>query len=183
MKVSKVALLNRYVSRRALVSVAALAVCGTSLNAHAADATGTADATVVKPISIASAGALNFGSFSTAAAGDTVIVAPGGGRTFGGSALGVNSVNTPSAASFTVTGEGSLTYAITLPGSAVTLTHKTATGAGTTMQVGTFTSNPNGTGTLSAGTQTLNVGATLTTVASQVVGAYTGSFTVSVNYN
>jgi hypothetical protein len=51
------------------------------------------------------------------------------------------------------------------------------------MAVSTFTSNPSGTGTLTSGAQTLAVGATLTTVASQVSGAYTGTYNVTVEYN
>ena len=76
-----------------------------------------------------------------------------------------------------------LTYAITLPtNGTVNITTGTAT-APETMAVSTFTSDPSGTGTLTAGAQTLGVGATITTVASQVAGAYTGTFNVSVDYN
>jgi hypothetical protein len=51
------------------------------------------------------------------------------------------------------------------------------------MAVNTFTSNPSGTGTLSGGTQTLNVGATLNVAVGQLPGVYSGQFTVMVNYN
>jgi hypothetical protein len=51
------------------------------------------------------------------------------------------------------------------------------------MTVGSFVSNPASTGTLSSGgTGTILVGATLTVSASQTAGAYTGTFTVTVNY-
>jgi hypothetical protein len=52
------------------------------------------------------------------------------------------------------------------------------------MTVDTWTSNPSGTGTLTSGTSTLNVGGTLNVGASQVAGVYTASdaFTVTVDY-
>jgi hypothetical protein len=53
------------------------------------------------------------------------------------------------------------------------------------MTVDTFTSSPETPGTLSSGTQTLTVGATLHLVVSQAAGAYTSAtpFEVTVNYN
>ena len=82
-------------------------------------------------------------------------------------------------ASFAVAGSGSYTYAITLPTSVVI-----ANGVNV-MTVDTFTSSPATTGTLTAGAQTLTVGATLNLIASQVAGTYTSAtpFSVTVNYN
>ena len=52
------------------------------------------------------------------------------------------------------------------------------------MTATTFTSDPSGTGTLTGGTQTLNVGATLNVAAAQPAGTYvSGAFDVTVNYN
>jgi hypothetical protein len=51
------------------------------------------------------------------------------------------------------------------------------------MTVATFTSTPATTGTLTAGAQTLTVGGTLSVGASQATGAYTGTYTVTVQYN
>ena len=169
------------------MAFASVLVLGGIGNAQAADGTGTANATVVRPITIsASSPHLRFGSFSTSAAGQTVAIATNGARTVTG-ALGVGTTqNAFGAASFTVGGEGALTYAITLP---TTTDITTGTGlAAETMAVSGFVSNPSGTGTLSgsagaAGTQTLLVGATITTVASQVAGVYSGTFTVTVAYN
>ncbi|MBP1667258.1 MAG: hypothetical protein H6Q23_2118 [Bacteroidetes bacterium] len=57
------------------------------------------------------------------------------------------------------------------------------------MTIDTWTSNPSGTGTLTAGTSTLLVGATLNVDADQPGGVYntsnaggSGEFTVTVNY-
>jgi len=53
------------------------------------------------------------------------------------------------------------------------------------MTIDAFTSNPSGTGALTAGSQVLTVGATLNVGANQVTGAYTNAtgFDVTVNYN
>lgn len=155
--------------------------------ASAADATANANinATVVAPIAITKTADLNFGSF---AADDistgTVIVSTSGGRTFSGGTSAVSAgAGTVSAASFNVTGEGTSTFSITLPGT-VTLT-RTGAGASETMSVGTFVSNPSGTGTLTAGAATVAVGATLSVAAGQVVGTYANAsgLPVTVAYN
>ena len=53
------------------------------------------------------------------------------------------------------------------------------------MTVDTWTSTPTPTGTLTGGSQTLNVGATLNVPASSPSGVYTSAtpFNVTVNYN
>lgn len=170
----------------ALASATLLSAVGFVGTAQGADGTGTANATVVRPIAISASNPnLRFGSFSTGAAGETVSIGTDGSRTLVG-ALGVGNNTTYGTASFMVSGEGGLTYAITLP---TTASISTGSGAAAeTMQVSDFVSNPTGTGTLSgaagtAGSQTLLVGAKITTVASQVTGVYSGNFTVTVAYN
>ena len=82
-----------------------------------------------------------------------------------------------SPATFNVTGEPSTPYTISLP-SSITISN-----GAQTMLVNSFTSNPNGTGSLSVGgSQTLAVGATLAVGSGQTSGLYTGNFTVSVAY-
>jgi hypothetical protein len=187
MKAVKPSVFDRRALRAAIASAVVLAGSGFGLNAQAAEGTGTASATVVRPISISNSSPnLRFGSFSTTASGQTIAIATNGTRSLTG-ALGVGSgQNAFGAASFTVSGEGALTYAITLPTSSTITTGDGLTGK--TMQVTSFTSNPSGTGLLSGtagttGSQTLLVGATLTTVASQVTGIYSGTFPVTVEYN
>jgi len=53
------------------------------------------------------------------------------------------------------------------------------------MTVNSFISNPSATGTLSSGSQTLQVGGTLNVAAAQAAGTYTNTtdMTVTVNYN
>lgn len=159
-----------------------LGMAGHGTDSQAATASNDATATVVAPIAIAAGSTLRFGSFSTAAAGQTVSInATSGARTSSGALL---VTSTTGRATFNVTGQGSLTYAITLPGNGVvTITTDDGGSANEIMAVSNFVSDPSGTGTLTSGAQTLGVGATITTVSSQVAGAYTGSFNVSVDYN
>lgn len=146
-----------------------------------ASATATATATIVTPIAIANGGNMNFGNIAVSATPGTVVLAPAGTRTTTGGVTLPVTAGTVSQAIFNVSGTPAYTYAITLPSVATTVT----SGANT-MTVTTFTSNPNATGTLNgAGTQVLNVGATLNVAANQASGTYVSGtpFTVTVNYN
>lgn len=146
--------------------------------AVAADATATATATIIKPIAISKDTDMNFGQVYSSATGGTVVLSTADNRTPTDVTLG--SASGVTAAVFTVTGEGTNTYTITLPSSDVILDDN----ASHTMTASSFTSDPSGTGTLAAGTQTLRVGATLTVGANQASGTYTTDtpFTVTVVY-
>jgi len=144
-------------------------------------ATVTASATIITPITITKIDDLNFGNIVSTTAGGKVVLSPAGVRTEAGVQLPAVT-GTVTAASFTVTGQDGYAYAVTLP----TTAYSIATGTGSAnqlMSLDTFTSNT--TGTLTGGTQTLKVGATLTLVANQIAGTYIGTtpFNVSVNYN
>lgn len=158
----------------ALVSVA----FATSVFAQAT-ATANASATIVTPISITKNTDMNFGNVATNGTVGTVVLAPDGGRTSTGGVTLPATAGTVTAASFAVAGSGSYTYAITLPVSVV------ISNGANVMTVNTFTSSPATTGTLTAGAQTLTIGATLNLIASQVAGTYTSAtpFSVTVNYN
>lgn len=148
-----------------------------------ADATATASATIIAPIAITKTVDMNFGTSAVqAGTGGTIILAPAGTRTVTGGVTLPVVPGTVTAASFNVTGEGTSTYSITLPSVSTTLTHTDNT---TTMSCAAFTSTPSSTGTLSSGTQTVTVGATLTLAAAQLAGVYLSGtpFTVTVNYN
>lgn len=162
--------------------VVLLALAGFSSKTFAqATASATATATIVTPISISKTADMNFGNVAVqTATGGTVVMTPAGVRTQTGGVTLPATTGTVAAASFTVTGQGAYTYAITLPSSALTITS-----GSNTMTVDTFTSTPSGTGALSAGTQTLNVGATLNVASAQAAGTYVSGtpFNVTVNYN
>src|SRR5659263_456930 len=95
LKSGKFATFSRRALNAALASALVLGGSGLAVNAYAASANGTASATVVIPIAIAAVTALNFGSFSTATAGDTVTIAASGGTRTNSGTLPVNSVNAP----------------------------------------------------------------------------------------
>jgi hypothetical protein len=167
-----------------MTKLLAIATClmGSSAGLFAQEtATATATATIVTPITIAQASNLSFGnvSVSSTTAG-TVVLAPAGTRTATNGVTLPATAGTVEAASFTVEGESGYTYAITLPSSDVTLSS-----ASETMTANSFTSTPSSTGTLTDGSQTIRVGATLNVSAAQAAGTYTTEtpFEVSVIYN
>lgn len=145
-----------------------------SSQAFAADATGTASATIVAPIAISQSTAMNFGNIAPTATAGTVVLATNGGTTASNVDILAGSA---SAAAFAVTGTGSAAYSITLPTS-VTLSSGTDT-----MTVDAFSHDAGATPALSTGADSFNVGATLNVGASQPGGTYAGSYTVSVSYN
>lgn len=146
--------------------------------AFAQSATATATAVIVSPIAISRTADMSFGNIIADTDGGTVVLVPAGTRTLNG-LTSPSIVGTVTAASFTVTGLTGATYSITLPA------NHTISSGGNNMVVDTFTSNPSGTGTLTGGTETLNVGATLNVGGAQPAGTYTNAagFTVTVNYN
>ena len=160
----------------------ALVVLGFATTSFAqVSATATATGTIITPISITNAGNMNFGNVAVSATAGTVILAPASTRTITGGVTLPAVPGTVAAAHFAVTGTPNYTYAITLPSTATTVT----SGANT-MTVTAFTSNPGTTGTLSAaGTQTIDVGATLNIASNQAAGTYVSGtpFQVTVNYN
>lgn len=170
--------LKQHTFKLALASALALAGVGLGVNSYAATASADGTATVVADMGITKSTDLRFGKFS-AGTGGTVVVSTAGSRSKTGGVT-LSALDAGGAASFAVTGDTTATYSISLPGSAVTITHTNTTN---TMSIDTFTSDPSGTGTLTAGAQTLLVGATLTVANAQLAGAYTGAFSVSVDYN
>ena len=156
-----------------------IAVLGAPQETLAASVAANATATVIVPLAITKNTDISFGKF-LAGTGGTVSIATNGSRTAGGGVTLFNQNSVSNAASFAVTGEGAYTYAITLPANS---TVNLSDGASHTMAASSFISNPSGTGTLTAGAQTLLVGATLTAASAQTPGSYTGNFSITVDYN
>jgi len=160
-----------------------IAIAGFAVTSNAqVSATASSTATIITPIAIAKTADLNFGNLAVSpTVAGTVVITPAGSRSITGGVTLPAVTGTVSAASFTVTGLGTSTFSITLPGSAITLTD-----AGSdTMSLGTFTSSPSSTGTLLAGSLAVTVGGTLTVAAAQAAGTYTNAagLKVTVNYN
>lgn len=136
-------------------------------SAYGASATANSTMTVIAAIAITSVSNLVF---PNAAAGDVSAMVPPG--------VAENANN----ASFNVTGEPNTPFTIQLPTS-VTMTTGVG-GVNRTILVNSFASTPATTGTLSAtGTSTLFVGASRAALpTTQIPGAYTASFNVTVIY-
>lgn len=150
-------------------AVAAMLVAG---HAQAADSVNAgASVEIAAPVSITQDTALAFGAIGPSLVAGTVTVALGGAQsvTGGVSALG----GTVAAGAFSVTGASGATYGVTVPASV------SLTGPGAPM-LATLTHD--GGGTLTGGTDSFNVGGTLAVGVSQTAGSYTGTYTVSVNY-
>ena len=167
-----------------------------------------ASATIVTPVTLTQPADLRFGNVSASAALGTAVVAPpatlpaaapttaapdvsgtrsatGGVLMVGGAACSATVNCGPG--SVQISGGNSATFnTITLPATV------TLTSGANTMTVGTLTSRygalgtagvTTGAGTLSAtGTGLLMVGGTLSVAANQVVGAYTGTMAVTIDY-
>ena len=165
-----------------LVIIGVGIIAAGSANAQQAEATtaASASAAIIADITLTKTADMDFGDVIAGGALGTVVLTAAASPSrsvTGGTELG-NS-GSVSSATFTVGGEGSSTYSITLPSEDVTI----SSGAND-MTVNTFTSDPSGTGVLTSGSQTLYVGATLNVAADQASSAnYTGSFDVTVAYN
>ncbi|MDT8401930.1 MAG: DUF4402 domain-containing protein [Bacteroidales bacterium] len=154
-----------------------------ALNANAQTNTVSAEAaaTIISPITISVDNNMNFGYVGATPAGGTVLLQPDGTITPTGVSLASGITTSP--AIFTVTGEPSFTYSITLTNASIVLTESISS---STMTVDTFTRLPIGDGTLDVtGNQTLRIGGTLNVGASQTAGLYenTTDLEVTVNYN
>jgi hypothetical protein len=157
------------------LSLAAVAAFS-CFDAQGATASANATATALPAISIANGTVLQFSRLvPSAVIGTATISSVTKLQVVAGGITATTGGPTMSAASFTVTGGATKTYAITLPSSA------SLTGAGVPMLLNAFESTPSLTGVVDG--TTLYVGATLNVGVSQVVGAYTTTFPVTVSYN
>jgi len=140
----------------------------------------TATATIVGPLALTKVSDMDFGTIAASTTAGTVLLGTDNSRTpDGGVALVPPAAGV--AASFTVAGEASRTFAITLPGNGTV----TLTGPGSPMACDDFTHSAGATPTLDGtGAAAFTVGATLSVGISQTSGAYTSAnFDVTINYN
>ncbi len=172
-----------------LALAAVLAACGMNAALAANNATASATAVVLVPISVAKTTDLSFGKL--VAGNGTVTLNTSGVRTKSGSTA-LPTGGTATAALFTVTGDTTNTFSISYTGSSTVLTSGTpaddmavsfiSEAVGTATSTGQ-TSGQAATGTLVAGNAYIYVGATLAVGAAQPAGTYTGTVAVTVDYN
>jgi hypothetical protein len=148
-----------------------------------ATATGHVLAEIVPIFTASETEQLNFGRFSPGPGGGEIILSPESTISVLGSIYkGPGSHN---AASFYVTGDVDAAYTITLPSKTVLLTHISDA---RTMRVENWVSTPStnlGSGKLQNGFQIVYVGATLKvgTLNDNPVGIYTGTYTITFDFN
>lgn len=162
----------------ALIALAAITV---SVPAWSASSSATASATIVAPMTISSATNLSFGSFDASRPG-TVTVDTAGNRTASGVVL---SGGNPAAATFSISGQSGLSYNIAYTGTSATLSNGAdAIGLAIVSDLGGAASSSGAvsSGTLSAGPTTLRVGGTLTVNSRMPAGTYSGTISVTVQY-
>ena len=164
----------KYFSKAVLVSITTLALFGAQ-DLWAASANGTATASVRAAIAIAAASNLAFGE-----------------GTQGGvaSAVGAGTSENAGNGSFSITGEPSTAYSVTLPADSV-VTMTTGDGVGATKQIAVDSFEYYSTAAASASSASLNGsgadtllvgGSRAALAANQVTGSYTGSYSVTVAY-
>ena len=168
-------------NKTSLKVLAALSILALPLASFSADGTGTSTATIVAPITITPVLDLAFGKFSANGGGTVTVNATTAARSVAsGNVALVSQGNTTTAATFTIGGAGTAGFDITVPSSPINITH---TNSVDQMSVGSFTSNPANSSSLVGGAKTISVGGTLTIGAAQTPGVYSGTFTVTVEYN
>lgn len=154
-----------------------------SQSAPPASATGHILVEIIPIFTASETAQMNFGRFSPGPQGGEIILTPESTISIQGSIYkGSGSQN---AASFYVSGDNDATYTITLPSAPVVLTHFSDA---KTMLVKDWMSIPSsglGAGKLQNGFQVVYVGATLKvgTLNDNPVGIYTGSYTITFDFN
>ncbi|MCA1742307.1 MAG: DUF4402 domain-containing protein, partial [Bacteroidales bacterium] len=176
-----------YSIRRYLFSLFSLVVISTGVivaqTASPASVTGHITAQVITTLAAVETSQMNFGRFSPGPQGGELILTPENNISVMGSVWPGS--GTHNAASFYVTGDPGVAYTITLPVEPVTITHM---GTARTMTVEDWISVPAptpGAGMLADGSQTVYVGATLMvgTLNDNPVGIYTGTYTITFDFN
>ncbi|MGB3846889.1 MAG: DUF4402 domain-containing protein [Sphingopyxis sp.] len=158
--------------KRALTGVALAAFAMNASAAHAASATGTAKAKILRQITLTNTSDLQYATVISGATASTVAVSTAGAATCG---AGLTCTGTTSAANFNIAGTNG---AVVLVGGDSSVTLNGSLG-------GTMTSSLSYSATsvtLGATGGSFQVGGTLSVGANQASGDYSGTFNVTANY-
>lgn len=171
-------------SKTLLALTPALIALGSAAPAAAQSASGDASVTIIRPATITKNTNMVFGTIIRPTSGNGTVAlsaAATTARSVTGDVVALAST-TPSAAKFTIVGEGGQSMSVSVPatfalnptsGAALTVTTSNNIGSGVTL------SNALG----SEGSFVLYVGGSLPVTATTPTGDYTGSFTVTASYN
>lgn len=165
----------------------ALIVLGFAFNAAAqVTANAYSDAWIVQPLTILKVNDMHFGNIGVIGIPGTIILSTASGRTGTGGATPATPTGTVSAATFDVTGAAGQQVYITINSGAVGAATINVVHTNTVdqMVVNTFVTNPvSGTALPAGGAVTIQVGATLNTLANQLPGYYkSADWALTVNY-
>ena len=179
-----------------LAALGALSVFAVAPPVSAATTTAAVKATVLKQVQLTGGGTLDLGTILTPSSASysgasTVTAAASQTGTF--CAAGFSCTGTPAAAVFNIQGTNKTNIGINIPLSIV-MTLQAYTDGGTTPTMTIVTSNSlaanNGTGSYTiqvpnSGTPGLDfyIGGSLTVAQATVAGSYSGTFTVTADYN
>lgn len=138
--------------------------------------TGSIGASVITPLTLSESSTLEFGQLQSSGTAGTVVIDAADGRTAtGGTTLEGGTVQS---GTWSVQGEPSTAYTITLPESDVVLSS-----GSDSMIVTDFTDSEGGSAvTDGAGTDSFSIGATLNVGADQAEGDYSGSYEITIAY-
>ena len=168
--------------KKFILSIAAIIMVASFSNKAMAQSNADCDASAILiiPISIANDVAMDFQTLAASATAGTVVMAATSGAALSPTG-GVTVISgTPTAGKFTVTGQGTQVFTITLPAAESTLTGS----GGGDVTVDTWTcSEALTTAALVGGTLEFYVGGTLNVGVAELAGTYTGSFNIIVDYN
>jgi Mat/Ecp fimbriae major subunit len=175
--------MNKFVKAAVATSMLAAVAFGAS-SAEAATGTATARAKILRQLTVTSDRDLNFGTIVTGtSAGSIVMNAAGTVGTCGVTASGGICSGTPTSARFNVSGAGAQVVTVTVPSASFNITNGTDTMAITSLTSSAATVTLSGTfGAAAAGTGSFTVGGSLGVGANQPDGDYSGTFSVTVNY-
>lgn len=169
-------MLHSDLGRRAGRVGAVILACAGSLPGQvmAADLVADAGATVIQGIAVSEVTEMNFGKLVPTTAGGVVQIDVFGNRTVISGSVDLVSSLTAQTILF-VAGEPGRTYSITRSAPGI-VTNGTDTMDLTIIGTNTGTVSPTGTSSLGSGGQ-------LTVGPNQPIGTYTGTFTITINYN
>lgn len=162
--------------RKPVAALLALLTLTAYQNAMAAQATGTASASILAPVTVTKIDDLNFGKIIAGSSASSVILGPSGQFRCGN---GLTCLDTHSAARFNVAGTPGQTVSIQADDQ-ITLSSPGGARMPVSLELSAKSMK------LSAGggsSNVVTVGGTLTVAAYQAEGTYTGTFSVTVDYN
>jgi len=163
---------DQFMLNKKIALLGAAAVAMISTGANAATVSATAEVDILAPVTLAQTAGLDFGVVAAGAAAGTVTLTPA--SDVRSCTAGLACVGAANRGAFSVVGASGYTVIISVAPTT------TLTGVGAPMSLSLTSSTPS---VIASGlAQTFHVGGTLAVGAAQTAGSYTGTFSVSADY-